>query len=224
MEIRTLFKCPIKIDFVNETKGNGIIATQNISKFSVVLIETVAYGTPQECGNLLSKTPKIMKQLIPINGTALDKVRMTSYSDNNGKEYVGNFLSFFNHNCQPNCVLFPDFLVHKSDVFKYGFLSMRHKFENSIPFITVFAVKDIHKGEELCLNYGDFIHHQNEPRLCKYHTFTCDCGSTLEKRSKMKLVLDGIARQLAFDTNIWIQVLKLLPNIEWEDYRIGITY
>lgn len=188
-EIATYFSKSIKIELI-EGKGRGIIATEDISKGTIVIVETpLAKVTEPEQNNALSidycsesysmtalmeklrlnmsKNSKIRKRAMELsNGFSNFNVKLSDITDVNcfGGRVIYYFVSFFNHSCIPNCL---------------------NTNENDNVFVK--TTSDIKKGEELTISYFPLnLPYLERKAFCDLRKFECDCVLCVSERKIRK--------------------------------------
>jgi hypothetical protein len=86
---------------------------------------------------------------------------------------LGNAISKFNHDCKPNCFIYPFDLYIDTEY--YG----------------IWSLKDIDKGDELTINYSlsNSVSDHNESK--KLHNFSCSCSDDFIRAIGDKMAIEA---------------------------------
>jgi len=158
----------ISFNYNEKTKQISTTAINPIDNGTLILLEEGIVGTTKQVIRQMSKEEELNNLLYPReNNSDLDIIRKkynhNAFEWDEKQKTYGLFytISRINHNCDPNV-----FVVEVTNLGK--------------PLFAVFSIKDIKKGDEIMLSYGDDVGHSNHTIF----NWKCDCGLTDIERKK----------------------------------------
>lgn len=172
------------ISIKKENNYNSFIASNDIEKHTLLLIEHTFTGSLEQCQHVIQTNEHLFNELHPRikkwnetenkNDIALKKVLANGFviSDSNSI-VIGDTISKFNHSCSSNC-------AH----FHAGQTKINNLMTNYLAIITI---GDIKNGEELTINYGNDRGHIGSD------DFKCLCGKTDAERQETQNILESIS-------------------------------
>jgi hypothetical protein len=148
-----------------DSENFRVTASGPICKGALLLVEQVMCGTAKDLCAMVSTNQYQYEMLCPReiggdeNVMALAKIEANCFHydpDSMHAQYcVGNSLSCFNHNCNPNAITF--FTACTKEI-------SQAIYQNPFVFFSVYAHRDIAPNEEICISYGKMIGHSNKQK------------------------------------------------------------
>ncbi|KAJ5069198.1 histone-lysine n-methyltransferase h3 lysine-9 specific suvh1 [Anaeramoeba ignava] len=158
--VKTLEKCE-KGEFICEYCGEILTKKEcekrlkipKESNYILTVLEFIGFSNSNQSENLGEFDPKL---IVDWEEKVSEKKFPFIMRTNIDSEYKGNVSRFFNHSCFPNLSIF--------------FI----RFDYQIPHVGFFANRNIEPEEELCFDYGTFIHSLEKMGDCD--SKVCFCG------------------------------------------------
>ena len=174
---KLIFKHDLIDCFVDCQNTLSIYAGDFISEGTLLCIEEGIIGSTPHIANVLTTRIDIAEELWPRDDFDFyEKVRSNTweYMDDlapmslQKKHALFPFASKFNHSCTPNAHVITCGLPLYDNEYVGG--------------ICVYAVKDIHNGQEVCVNYGYDVGHSEDTVF----SWSCQCG--LDKKTRKRIM------------------------------------
>ncbi|KAK7067315.1 hypothetical protein SK128_015861 [Halocaridina rubra] len=183
-ECNDLCTCPLSCP-------NRVVQLGPLSGLKIVSIKDKGYGVITS--NFIPKNSFVCEYAGEYIGTEEAKIRFSKQSDQDSnyilviKEYIhisgstpritvidptviGNIGRYLNHSCDPNLIIVPV------------------RLSSMIPVASLFAVKDIIPGEELCYDYGN-VTVENAPKSCSSSDCNVDTNSVVSYKKESQDII-----------------------------------
>ena len=173
---------------VDNNNYRSIIAKKSIPKDTLLILEegmefilprisNLNNMSPSKYSNFETQieviigSPKLLFELYPRDNENDILLSVKNKLDDNcffvhkeggvSSSFISSVCSSFNHNCNCNC-------------------GYRITCKKEFSFISIYTIKDINKGEELLIDYGENIHSPNSK-------FKCNCGLDETQRRELRI-------------------------------------
>lgn len=182
----------------DENNFKSIKAVEDIKSGELLLIEHAYSNIPGACKLIIQYNEYLFDQYHPRTTKFKDTVDMdkTVVAEMVGEKFAHNCFGLdekkytitstitkINHSCDPNCAVQINEKYNTEDT--------------ETVFMEMFAVRNISKGTELTISYGPVTSHERD--------FVCDCGKTLEVRTKYFNVISNITTYFSHNNNDMIR-------------------